>query len=452
MEINQPAQEYMRNAHTLSALQFTSHYPFTSLTLSAKSLAAESTADGRAHHRQESPPPTGGSGIGGAQQVHRRGRPRSALDRGVGEQGRLLCTRGLWADGDPSRLCRIHGNHRDLGWQQRYTRFYGRIVVLVLLLYPFLWVWTVIGTLWFNNARSYLPEEGQKWGFLIWLLFSYCGLACIACVAVGKWLNRRHALQLRAQHGIPVCEYGVLVYMIRVLDWAFEAVSLELRGMGQDTAYHPALYLTTTQREAVEALIQELPKFMLKAVPTDCSECPICLEEFKVGNEVRGLPCAQNFHVECIDQWLRLNVKCPRCRCSVFPNLDLSALNGIRSSSEMLQQERPSGASALTTGSIRSTNGDATALTTGSIRSTDGEKNRLAKASLAYNCERGSYISFSKPCVPNATSSFSVKSFSKICSRRSTRRKASVASGAGAAPDTSSPPSTPCSSDTKLTG
>lgn len=26
---------------------------------------------------------------------------------------------------------------------------------------------------------------------------------------------------------------------------------------------------------------------MLKAVPTDCSECPICLEEFRVGNEVK---------------------------------------------------------------------------------------------------------------------------------------------------------------------
>jgi hypothetical protein len=44
------------------------------------------------------------------------------------------------------------------------------------------------------------------------------------------------------------------------------------------------------QREAVEALIQELPKFRLKAVPTDCSECPICLEEFHVGNEVKSTP------------------------------------------------------------------------------------------------------------------------------------------------------------------
>ncbi|XP_009783644.1 E3 ubiquitin-protein ligase SIS3-like [Nicotiana tabacum] len=226
----------------------------------------------------------------------------------------------------------------DFGWQQRYGRFCGRIAVLsilALLLYPFLWAWTIIGTLWFTSARNCLPEEGQKWGFLIWLLFSYCGLLCIACISTGKWLARRQAHLLRAQQGIPISEFGVLVDMIRVPDWAFEAAGQEMRGMGQDAAsYHPGLYLSQAQREAVEALIQELPMFRMKAVPTDCSECPICLEEFHVGNEVRGLPCAHNFHVACIDEWLRLNVKCPRCRSSVFPNLDLSALSNIRADSE----------------------------------------------------------------------------------------------------------------------
>ncbi|PPR92571.1 hypothetical protein GOBAR_AA28101 [Gossypium barbadense] len=99
----------------------------------------------------------------------------------------------------------------DFGWQQRYARFCGRIVVLSILsmlLYPFLWAWTVIGTLWFTSARNCLPKEGQKYGFLIWLLFSYCGLLCIACMSVGKWMTRRQAHLLRAQQGIPISEYG----------------------------------------------------------------------------------------------------------------------------------------------------------------------------------------------------------------------------------------------------
>ncbi|MED6124867.1 hypothetical protein PIB30_063027 [Stylosanthes scabra] len=121
-----------------------------------------------------------------------------------------------------------------------------------------------------------------------------------------QWLTRRQAHLLLAQQGIPVSEYGGELYLIVSCD----------------------------SREAVEALIQELPKFTLKAVPTDCSECPICLEEFYLGNGVRGLSCAHNFHVACIDEWLRLNVKCPRCRCSVFPNLDLSALSNLRPESE----------------------------------------------------------------------------------------------------------------------
>lgn len=39
----------------------------------------------------------------------------------------------------------------------------------------------------------------------------------------------------------------VLVDMIRVPDWAFEAAGQEARGMGQEAAYQPGLYLTTAQ-------------------------------------------------------------------------------------------------------------------------------------------------------------------------------------------------------------
>jgi hypothetical protein len=164
---------------------------------------------------------------------------------------------------------------RETGQEVTAIRFRARLVVLSLLgflLYPFLWIWTVIGSMWFTKTQacvksqlnfwtcplaevllkwsicqpalgypwlhyctkkqwsgllrfcwSYwvhfvleltgqftfkvllwrfmcslvdryeltfyvyqLPEEGQKWGFLIWLVFSYSGLICIACISAGK--------------------------------------------------------------------------------------------------------------------------------------------------------------------------------------------------------------------------------------------------------------------------
>lgn len=56
--------------------------------------------------------------------------------------------------------------------------FYSCLIFPVLLL----------TSLWYIMQIIYLqlPEDGQKWGFLIWLLFSYCGLLCIACMSLGK--------------------------------------------------------------------------------------------------------------------------------------------------------------------------------------------------------------------------------------------------------------------------
>ena len=41
--------------------------------------------------------------------------------------------------------------------------------------------------------------------------------------------------------------FHILVEMIRVPDWAFEAAGQETRSMAQDAAYHLGLYLTPAQ-------------------------------------------------------------------------------------------------------------------------------------------------------------------------------------------------------------
>ncbi|KAA8894319.1 hypothetical protein FN846DRAFT_900949 [Sphaerosporella brunnea] len=48
--------------------------------------------------------------------------------------------------------------------------------------------------------------------------------------------------------------------------------------------------------------------------------CPVCMEDFTQGEELRMLPCHHHFHPDCIDPWL-LNVSgsCPLCRIDLHP-------------------------------------------------------------------------------------------------------------------------------------
>lgn len=42
--------------------------------------------------------------------------------------------------------------------------------------------------------------------------------------------------------------------------------------------------------------------------------CSICLEEFKIDQEVRVSPCSHIFHLGCIDAWLTIRNVCPNCK------------------------------------------------------------------------------------------------------------------------------------------
>ena len=45
------------------------------------------------------------------------------------------------------------------------------------------------------------------------------------------------------------------------------------------------------------------------------SKCTVCQDDFNEQDDVRVLPCEHIYHLDCIDDWLKIHsYKCPCCR------------------------------------------------------------------------------------------------------------------------------------------
>uniref|UniRef100_A0A3Q3IBT1 RING-type E3 ubiquitin transferase n=1 Tax=Monopterus albus TaxID=43700 RepID=A0A3Q3IBT1_MONAL len=95
-----------------------------------------------------------------------------------------------------------------------------------------------------------------------------------------------------------------------------DAVITQLLGQLENTGPPPA------EKEKISSL----PTVTISQEQADCCmECPVCKEDFVVGEPVRQLPCNHFFHSDCIVPWLEMHDTCPVCRKS---------LNGEDSSSQ----------------------------------------------------------------------------------------------------------------------
>ncbi|XP_031374558.1 RING-H2 finger protein ATL20-like isoform X3 [Punica granatum] len=69
--------------------------------------------------------------------------------------------------------------------------------------------------------------------------------------------------------------------------------------------------------------------------PND-NTCSICLCEYQPKETLRTIPeCNHYFHVNCIDEWLRLNASCPLCRNLPEPSLQEMPSSSLSSSTAL---------------------------------------------------------------------------------------------------------------------
>lgn len=79
-------------------------------------------------------------------------------------------------------------------------------------------------------------------------------------------------------------------------------------------------------RGATEEQLSSLPSWKLKDVGSileqqgvpaknhEIPECCICLAKYREKEEIRQLPCTHIFHLNCVDQWLKIISCCPLCK------------------------------------------------------------------------------------------------------------------------------------------
>lgn len=59
----------------------------------------------------------------------------------------------------------------------------------------------------------------------------------------------------------------------------------------------------------------------------DAPSCAICMQVYKIDDELRILPCQHEFHIECVDKWLPMKKICPLCRHDITKKAQASQRN-----------------------------------------------------------------------------------------------------------------------------
>lgn len=70
--------------------------------------------------------------------------------------------------------------------------------------------------------------------------------------------------------------------------------------------------------EQIRDIINSYPAFKFEETKGDEHNCAVCLDKLKNGCMVKALGCSHKYHSKCINDWLKVKLKCPLCKQSVI--------------------------------------------------------------------------------------------------------------------------------------
>lgn len=87
--------------------------------------------------------------------------------------------------------------------------------------------------------------------------------------------------------------------------------------------------------------MRELPREDIGPADVDAKEdCPVCKEEYTVGEQVMKLPCNHRFHIDCLQPWLKMRNTCPVCRYAL-PSATTESSSSIPPTSNVRPSSAP---------------------------------------------------------------------------------------------------------------
>ncbi|TVU21532.1 hypothetical protein EJB05_31173 [Eragrostis curvula] len=181
-------------------------------------------------------------------------------------------------------------------------RVYAWVACFKLALDCFFAVWFVLGNVWIFGSRSSVHDAPNLYricivflafGFIGYLMpFVLCTMICCCLPCIISVLGFHEDMDMN--RGAATEAINALV--------AYKYKSRKIRD-GDVVQDGGGVLAAGTDKE--------------RTISAEDALCCICLSKFSNNEDLRELPCAHVFHMECVDKWLQINALCPLCKAEI---------------------------------------------------------------------------------------------------------------------------------------